>query len=73
MALIKKEKSDKHWANHEAFQLMIEKARKNKKANEEPKEEKSSDQIKEEKKLSMKEMMAKAKAEKAEAAAKKKE
>jgi len=62
MALIKKEKSDKHWANHEAFTLMIEKARKEKK---QEKESKSSA------KLDMKEMMAKAKADKAEAAAKK--
>lgn len=71
IALIKKEKSDKHWANHEAFQLMIEKARKEKKAKAPKEEELTTDEIKEGKKLSMKEMMAKAKAEKAEAAKKK--
>jgi len=31
MKLIKKEKEDKHWANHEAFNEMIKKARSNKK------------------------------------------
>ena len=48
MKAIKKEKEDKHWANHEAFKLMIQKAR-------EEKEEKQ------ERKLTMKEMMAEAK------------
>ena len=71
IAIIKKEKSDKHWANHEAFQLMIEKARKSKKAEAKEKDDRSADEIKEDKKLSMKEMMAKAKAEKEEAAKKK--
>ena len=69
MAIIKKEKSDKHWANHEAFTLMIDKARKDKK------EKKEKTETKEEKKANtktdMKEMMAKAKADKAEAAVKK--
>jgi hypothetical protein len=32
MRKIKKEKEDQHWANHEAFQLMIQKARDEKKA-----------------------------------------
>lgn len=36
MKLIKKEKEDKHWANHEAFKEMIAKARDEKK-NEEKK------------------------------------
>lgn len=53
MKLIKKEKEDKHWANHEAFKQMIAKAR----------EEKVE---KEERKLSMKEMMAEARAKKEE-------
>lgn len=66
MAIIKKEKSDKHWANHEAFTLMIEKARKDKKEKKETKEEKKANT-----KMDMKEMMAKAKADKAEAAVKK--
>lgn len=48
MRLIKKEKDDKHWANHEAFMLMMKKA----------KEERKS---KDEKKMTMKEMLAKAK------------
>lgn len=52
---IKKEKNDKHWANHEAFQIMINNAREEKRLKAEAKEEK---------KLTMKEMMAKAKAEK---------
>lgn len=30
MKLIKKEKDDKHWANHEAFRLMVSNARKEK-------------------------------------------
>lgn len=55
MKKIKKEKSDKHWANHEAFQLMINKAREEKRLKAEAKEEK---------KLTMKEMMAAAKEEK---------
>jgi len=49
---IKKEKEDKHWANHEAFQLMVQKARA---------EKKEEDNEKEAKKESMKEMMARAK------------
>lgn len=55
MKKIKKEKNDKHWANHEAFQLMINRAREEKRLKAEAKEEK---------KLTMKEMMAQAKAEK---------
>lgn len=55
MKKIKKEKNDKHWANHEAFQIMINKAREEKRLKAEEKEDK---------KLTMKEMMAKAKAEK---------
>ena len=34
MAKIKKEKDDKHWANHEAFRLMVNKARDSKKSDE---------------------------------------
>ena len=56
MKLIKKEKDDAHWANHEAFCLMIKKA----------KEEKASEaEVKQEKKETMKEMMQKAREEKA--------
>lgn len=52
--IIRKEKEDKHWANHEAFQLMIKNA----------KEEKKQDEAtKESKKTCLKEMMAKAKLE----------
>ena len=50
---------------------MIEKARKNKKAEAKEKDSRSADEIKEDKKVSMKEMMAKAKAEKAIADSKK--
>jgi len=53
MAKIKKEKDDKHWANHEAFRLMVNKARDKKKTDEEADKE-----AKEYKKKSMKEMMA---------------
>lgn len=49
MKAIKQEKEDRHWANHEAFRLMIQKAKQEKKDAEE-------------RKLSMKEMMAEAKA-----------
>lgn len=55
MKKIKKENNDKHWANHEAFMLMVNKAREEKKSKEEDKENK---------KKSLKEMMAQAKAEK---------
>jgi len=58
MKKIKKEKEDKHWANHEAFQLMIQKAR------DEKKQEEAEKEAAVEKKESMKEMMARAKAEK---------
>mmetsp|Transcript_20572 Transcript_20572/g.31349 ORF Transcript_20572/g.31349 Transcript_20572/m.31349 type:complete len:443 (-) Transcript_20572:306-1634(-) len=61
MRIIKKEKEDLHWANHEAFQLMINKAKKEKKEADEEVEKAKAD-----KKMSMKEMMAQAKAEKAE-------
>jgi len=53
--LIKKEKEDKHWANHEAFQLMISNAKA---------EKKKADEAKIESKQTMKEMMAQAKKEK---------
>lgn len=53
MKKIKKEKDDKHWANHEAFRLMVNKARDQKKSDEEANKE-----AKEYKKKSMKEMMA---------------
>lgn len=56
---LKKEKEDKHWANHEAFMLMINKAKQEKKEKEEAEQAN-----KENKKQSMKEMMANAKAEK---------
>lgn len=49
---IKKEKNDKHWANHEAFQIMINNAREEKRLKAEAKEER---------KLTMKDMIAKAK------------
>ena len=52
---IKKEKEDKHWANHEAFLLMMKKAKADKE---------NQDQNKADKKESMKEMMAKAKQQK---------
>lgn len=55
MKLIKKEKEAKHWANHDAFLLMVKNAREEKKAEEASKEDK---------KASMKDMMAAAKAEK---------
>lgn len=35
MKKIKKEKEDKHWANHDAFKEMVNKARKNKREEEE--------------------------------------
>ena len=55
MKLIKKEKEAKHWANHDAFLLMVKNA----------KEEKAAEEAsKSDKKTSMKEMMAAAKAEK---------
>lgn len=53
MKRIKKEKDDKHWANHEAFRLMVNKARHEKKT-----EEEANKEAKEYKKQSMKEMMA---------------
>ena len=56
MKLIRKEKDDKHWANHEAFNQMIQKAREEKKE-------------KEERKVSMKDMIAEAKKKKEAAAA----
>ena len=66
MKLIKKEKEDKHWANHEAFNEMIKKARANKtKVTEEEAQELESQ--KGEKKATMKEMMAKAKKDKEDA------
>lgn len=66
MKLIKKEKEDKHWANHEAFNEMIKKARANKsKLTEE--ETAAIESTKGEKKQTMKEMMAKAKKDKADA------
>lgn len=55
MKKIKKEQEDKHWANHEAFLLMMKKAKENKE---------NEDKNKEAKKESMKEMMAKAKQQK---------
>ena len=61
MAKIKKEKEDKHWANHEAFRLMVNKARHDKKS-----EEQANKEAKEYKKQSMKEMMAAARAAKEE-------
>lgn len=63
MKLIKEEKEAKHWANHDAFLLMINRAKEEKKAADEAKGEKTS---------SMKDMMAKARADK-ELAQKKKE
>lgn len=56
MKKIKKEKDDAHWANHEAFRIMIKKAQ-DKKAEEEA--------AKAEKKETMKDMMKKAREEKA--------
>lgn len=56
MKLIKKEKEAKHWANHDAFLLMVKRAKEDKKEAEEKKEEKTK---------TMKEMMAAARAEKA--------
>ena len=62
MKRIKKEKEDQHWANHEAFQIMIHKA---KKAREEKEQvEKAKEETAAERKETMKEMMARAKAEK---------
>lgn len=52
---IKKEKDDKHWANHEAFMDMMKEAQEKNR-----KESESKGETKEEKKASMKEMMAKA-------------
>jgi hypothetical protein len=40
MKLIKKEKEDKHWANHESFLAMVQKARDEKKEEEESREAK---------------------------------
>lgn len=62
MRKIKKEKDDKHWANHEAFMLMVNQAKEKKKQKDE--EEGSEQANKENKKQSMKEMMAQAKAQK---------
>jgi dynein assembly factor 1 len=53
---IKKEKDDKHWANHEAFRIMVNKAKEEKKT-----EEEENSEAKAYKKKSMKEMMAAAK------------
>ena len=61
MKRIKKEKEDKHWANHEAFQIMIHKARKEREAKGEAAAEEGPAA---ERKETMKEMMARAKAEK---------
>lgn len=55
MKLIKEEKDAKHWANHDAFLLMVNKAKEEKKAAEDAKGEKTK---------SMKEMMAAARAQK---------
>lgn len=60
MKRIKKEKEDKHWANHEAFQIMIHKARKDK-AEKDEAGNKEGTAI--ERKETMKEMLARAKAE----------
>lgn len=57
---IKKEKEDKHWANHEAFQIMIHNAKKERAE----KEAAGKEETAAERKMTMKEMMAKAKAEK---------
>ena len=62
MKRIKQEKEDKHWANHDAFREMVNKARKSKRE-----EEEKVAALKGEKKSTMKEMMAKAKAEREEA------
>ena len=58
MKVIKKEKEDTHLANHEAFRMMVTEVKKKKAEEEEEKKDM---------KLSMKEMMAQAKADKAEA------
>ena len=50
---IKKEKDDKHWASHEAFKLMVNKAKENKKSKDQQEQE-----AKEYKKTSLKEAMA---------------
>jgi dynein assembly factor 1 len=50
---IKKEKDDKHWANHEAFRLMVNKAKEEKKSKEQQDKE-----AQDYKKSSLKEMMA---------------
>ena len=55
MKLIKTEKEAKHWANHDAFLLMVNKAKRDKV---------DTDEKKESKKSSMKDMMAKAREEK---------
>ena len=60
MKRIKKEKEDKHWANHEAFQIMIHKARKEKAEKDEADNKESTAT---ERKETMKEMLARAKAE----------
>ena len=52
MKLLKKEKDEKHWANHNAFRLMVSNARKEKE------EREAQEATKDEKKLSMKEIMA---------------
>lgn len=59
MKKIKKEKEDKHWAQHEAFQIMIHKAKK------EREEKSKNNEEAKDRKETMKEMMARAKAEKA--------
>jgi LPS O-antigen subunit length determinant protein (WzzB/FepE family) len=52
MKRLKKEKDDKHWANHEAFRLMVTKAKEERKSKEEQEKE-----ALDYKKNSMKEMM----------------
>lgn len=69
MKRIKKEKEDKHWANHEAFQIMIHNARKERA---EKDGAAADNEDKSDRKETMKEMMARAKAER-EAAKKEKE
>ena len=61
MKKIKQEKDDKHWANHEAFRLMVNKARDTKKN-----EAEADKEAKDYKKKSMKEMMAAARSAKEE-------
>ena len=61
MKKIKQEKDDKHWANHEAFRFMVNKARDTKKN-----EAEADKEAKDYKKKSMKEMMAAARSAKEE-------